>query len=89
MSFNITRNDSIQIETQIENKRISKWRIKWEGKCIYNITLIEDNYGYYLKAKKKISYSYEIIEVAKDHYFFKEVDGTFGGGGSGTLWKIE
>lgn len=67
----IERKDSIQIEIDETEKRITEWKIKWEG-CKYNLTLIKANFQLHDNMRPEdYSFDYEIIEQKDSFYIYK------------------
>ena len=74
----ITRQDSIQTETDKQTGYFSKLRIRWTDKCKYELLLLETTFPFpdsIQNIRKTIPLKTEIISCSKDYYVFKSQRG--------------
>jgi hypothetical protein len=85
----IQRNDSVQVETDITENRITKWKVNWIG-CKYSLTLQNANFELHTNMKPKdYFFEYEIIKQTKTYYVYKVVSSVFENDVlSDTIWII-
>ncbi|WP_291721303.1 hypothetical protein [Bernardetia sp.] len=71
----IIRNDSLQIETDLETGKVSKYKVDWESDCKYVLTVLEGDKKV-MDFYKDRKLSVEIVELYKNGYkFLAEVEG--------------
>jgi hypothetical protein len=74
ISFLITREDSIQTETEVGTEYYSKYRVHWIGDCKYELILLETSFPFpdsIQNIQKTVPFETEIITHAKEYYIFK------------------
>ena len=76
--YEITRNENIQNELEVETGNESRWEILWTGDCEYKLRLVKDNYGLRESMKEKqsdITVSITIVDKTDSYYIFQNTDG--------------
>jgi hypothetical protein len=70
----MTRNDSMQIETNSESGNIAKYKIRWMDNCSYELKFIEGTEilpEKLLNLKKTMLIQTSILSGTKEYYLFK------------------
>ena len=65
----IVRNDSIQIETDVETGKVSKYKVEWESDCKYVLTVLEGEKKV-MDFYKNRKLSVEMVELYNNGYKF-------------------
>lgn len=78
----------MQIETEKDSGRTSKWKVEWINDCEYKLVLVDHDYHGIENLEKGMSNTFEIIKSDKNYYIFKLKFSIFNKGYIDTLWKL-
>lgn len=72
--FQISRTNSLQIETDPKSGKYSKLSIRWTDSCIYEVLVLQSTFRYsdtIEKIRRTIPMKTEILSGTKEYYVFK------------------
>lgn len=89
--FLIDRQDTLHIQTEIQTRNTSEWKVDWINDCEYNISLLRDNYGLVksFEGEDLPTFNYKIIKSTGDYYIFQGTHIPTQNKLSDTVWKIK